>query len=75
MSYFKSESDEIIFYLLETDGKLRMRKLDVTDFNYENKEYAKKWRDGILNKIDKDHPKAAEAIGQLDSIFNIMIDC
>jgi hypothetical protein len=75
ISYFKSEQDELIFYLLELDGEVQLEKLKITKFHYNNKEYAKTWRNKLIHKLHPDvckHPKALEATAEINRIYERM---
>ena len=71
--YFKSRTAEFVFYLTETDGILRNRKLGITPIQYCNKELAGKWRDTILSMMEEDHQGKAKAIEYLEEIYKLMI--
>ena len=74
--YFISKIDEYIFYLLELEGELRMKKLGINKSHFTNKKKAKQWRDKISKEIhpDKsDHEKSEEAMAKLNSIYEAMI--
>lgn len=75
-AFFKGESEEVIFYLVELDGKIRLDKLGVNMMHYSKKEFASKWRNNIAKKIHPDicnHPKAGEAMNELNDIYKEMI--
>lgn len=75
-SPFKSEADELIYYLLELDGTSRIQKLDITPYHYQNKEYAGKWKDGIYQKISpfvSNHPLCEKALEELNRLYKSMI--
>lgn len=74
--YFASEEQEYIYYLLELDGGQRVEKLGICPIHFKNKKKAKEWRDSISKKIHPDvskHVKAAEAMSQLNDLYNEMI--
>ncbi|WP_444684527.1 hypothetical protein [Alkalicoccus luteus] len=75
VNYFKTEVDELIFYLLELDGDSRLDKLGVTSFHYRNRKYANNWRKDLARKLHPDvckHPKAEEAYKELSKIYEGM---
>lgn len=76
IEYFKTEEDEIIFYLLEMDGKARSEKLGITRECFIDKKHAKIWRDNICKKIHPDktnNKKATEAAAKLNQLYKEMI--
>lgn len=76
IDYFKTRTDEIIYALIELKGKQRQEKLNITNFCYNNAQYAKKWRNDILKLIHPDktrHPKAEEAITLLQELYEGMV--
>lgn len=73
--YFKSSSDELIFYILELSGKKRNEKLGVKESYYKNSDEAKKWRNNILKKIHPDisnNPNASEAIIRFEQLYELI---
>lgn len=73
--YFTSKSNEYIFYLIELDGELRMKKLGITKTHFTNKKRAKTWRDKISKEIHPDinnHPKAHLAMSKLNEMYASM---
>ncbi|WGF39923.1 MULTISPECIES: hypothetical protein [Lysinibacillus] len=75
--YFKTEADQIIYALLELQGKQRQEKLHITKFCYNNAQYAKKWRNDLAKIIHPDktaHPKAEEAIQALQELYEGMVE-
>lgn len=76
IEYFKTEEDQIIFYLLEMDGKSRSEKLGITRECFIDKKYAKTWRNNIYKKIHPDktnNKKATEAAAKLNQLYKEMI--
>lgn len=76
IKYFKSEEDEIIFYLLEMEGKKRSEKLGITRACFINEKEAKKWRNRISKKIHPDktnNKNATEATAKLNQLYKEMI--
>lgn len=74
-SFFKSESDEVIFYLTQLEGKVRLKKLGVNVAHYSNKKLADKWRRNIAKKIHPDKCKeklATQAMAELSNIYEEM---
>lgn len=74
--YFKDEASEIIFYLLELDGELRLKKLKVNGRYYKDKEQARAWHNELIKKIHPDqshHEKAEEATKELNELYGSMI--
>lgn len=74
--YFASEEQEYMYYLLELSGGQRIEKLGISPSHFANKKRAKEWRDAICKKIHPDiskHIKAAEAMSQLNELYNEMI--
>lgn len=75
--YFNSEADKYIFYLLELSGEERMKHLKIYKSLYINKKEAKKWYTNIAKIIHPDvckDAKAADAMSELRSIYDKMID-
>ncbi|MDX8289113.1 hypothetical protein SLL00_04890 [Metabacillus indicus] len=75
IEYFKTEVDQYIYYLLELDGKVRQKKLNITDYHYRNNQYASKWYKDIIKIIDPDickHEKANQAVAELNNIYKGM---
>lgn len=76
IEYFKSRSDELIFYILEFSGKKRNEKLGVKESYYRNKRQAKIWRNTILKEIHPDickNVKANEAIHAFEQLCELII--
>ena len=74
--YFVSKEAEIIFYLVELNGEIRLKKLGITKRYYNNKTKATNWRNDVLKIIHPDkcsHEKASEATSKLNSIYKEMI--
>lgn len=74
--YFKSKSDELIFYILELNGKNRNQKLGVMNEFYKDKVAAEKWRRNILLKIHPDicnNSKASEAVIKFEQLCELII--
>lgn len=74
--YFKSKTDEYIFYLLEMDGKQRAEKLKINRNCYLSKVEAKKWRNKIAKELHPDksnHKKATQAAAKLNQLYKEMI--
>lgn len=74
--YFVSKEAEIIFYLVELSGEVRLNKLGLTKSHYSNKNKATKWRNTILKIIHPDkclHLRSSEATKTLNSIYKEMI--
>ncbi|OPX49138.1 hypothetical protein [Clostridium thermobutyricum] len=75
-NYFKSKSDELIFYILELSGKARNKKIGLNEEIFADKNLAKKWRNQILQKIHPDiskNPKADEAVIKLEQLYELVI--
>lgn len=71
--YFKNEESEIIFYLLELDGSIRMKKLKITKALFFNKISSKKWYDEKFNLINNsNHELKEEALNKLKQLYNSM---
>ena len=73
--YFNSKASEYIFYLIELDGDIRMKKLGITNVHFKNKRLAKKWREQISKAIHPDvcqHPYATQAMSKLNELYNQM---
>ena len=76
LDYFKSKEDELIFYILEMDGKRRSEKLGITRKCFVNQEEAKKWKNGILKCIHPDktgHKHSNEAVAEINQLFEEMV--
>lgn len=71
--FFKSKTDELIFYLTQLSGESQLGKLGITLFHYRNKECATKWFSDTKMQIDQAHPESAEAIAKLSIIYRDMI--
>lgn len=74
--YFKSKTDEYIFYLLEMDGKQRAEKLKISRNCYLSISAAKKWRNKIAKELHPDksnHKKATQAAAKLNQLYKEMI--
>lgn len=75
--YFKSKADKYIYCLLELSGEQRMKQLKIYKSLYINKEAAKEWYMNIAKNIHPDickSKKAAEAMAELRSIYNNMVN-
>lgn len=73
--YFNSQASEYIFYLIELDGEIRMKKLGITNAHFKNKRLAKKWREDISKAIHPDvcqHPYATQAMSKLNDLYSQM---
>lgn len=74
MTYFKDETSEYLYYLLELDGKIKTDKLGITKRLYSNKEAALKWKEKLESKLsDTTHEKYELGIKELEEIYNFMI--
>lgn len=76
IEYFKSRSDELIFYILELSGKNRNEKLGVKESFYRNKKQGKTWRNKILKEIHPDvctNERANEAIHAFEQLCELII--
>lgn len=76
IDYFKSKEDELIFYILEMDGKRRSEKLGITRKCFLNKEEARKWKNNILKSIHPDkvsHKYSNEAVAEINQLFEEMV--
>ncbi|WP_297632283.1 hypothetical protein [uncultured Clostridium sp.] len=76
IEYFKSRSDELIFYILELSGKNRNEKLGVKESFYRNKRQGKTWRNKILKEIHPDvctNERANEAIHAFEQLCELII--
>lgn len=74
MTYFKDETSEYLYYLLELDGKIKTNKLGITKRLYSNKEAALKWKEKIEDKLtDTTHEKYELGIKELEELYNFMI--
>lgn len=60
MDYFKSEADKLIFALLETDGKTRMRLIGSSEELYYNRDKLEDWYTKTSEILDKSSNKKAE---------------
>lgn len=60
MDYFKSEADKLIFALLETDGKTRMRLIGSNEELYYNRDKLEDWYAKTSEILDKSSNKKAE---------------
>lgn len=74
-SYFNSLTDEYLFYLLELEGELRMKKLGITRQHFSNSKVAKQWYRSLAKMIHPDvchHPNATLAMNQLTQLYREM---
>lgn len=72
--YFKSEESETIFYLLELDGSIRMKKLKITRMLFSSKKASKVWYDEKFNLINNsNHSLKVEALNKLKELYNDML--
>jgi L-rhamnose mutarotase len=74
-NYFKSEESKYIFALVETDGKVREKMLNISLSLYEDKEAAKKWRSQIAKIVHPDTctlPNAEKAMVKLNELYEGM---
>ena len=51
---FVSRQAEVVFYLTQTDGKLRKKFLKITDDHYRDRKLAKKWFKSLAQVIHSD---------------------
>ncbi|MCL4591727.1 hypothetical protein [Fusobacterium nucleatum] len=71
--YFQDETTKIIFVLVELNGELQMKFLNIDRIHYANKKIAKNWYEEIKEKIkDAKHPKVNEAMEQLNKLYKGM---
>ena len=76
-TYFASEASEYLFYLLELDGELRIKKLGIHRGLFSNKKQAKTWYRNIAHVIHPDHcqhPKANQGMNVLNELYQSMIN-
>ena len=74
--YFANEAAEYLFYLLELEGELRMKKLNIQSTLFSNPKKAKNWYRQIAKIIHPDycpHPKATEGMTKLNELYAQMI--
>lgn len=73
--YFNSEVSEIIYYLLNLEGKSRLDKLKITQKYFLNREIAKEWKMNMAKKLHPDickHEKATEAMSEVNKLYKEM---
>ena len=71
--YFISEETKIIFALVELDKKPQLDLLGVDYYHYAVIEAGQKWYHETKDILEKsNHPKANEAMKQLEKIFKGM---
>jgi putative uncharacterized protein FNV0883 len=71
--YFISEETKIIFALVELDKKPQLDLLGVDYYHYAVIEAGQKWYYETKDILEKsNHPKAKEAMNQLEKIFKGM---
>lgn len=71
--YFISEETKIIFALVELDKKTQLDLLGVDYYHYAVIEAGQKWYHETKDILEKsNHPKAKEAMKQLEKIFKGM---
>lgn len=76
MDYFKSEADKLIFALLETDGKTRMRLIGSSEELYYNRDKLEDWYTKTSEILDKSsNKKAEEAKNKLLEITSRIREC
>lgn len=74
--YFTSKAMEYIFYLLELDGEIRMKKLEVTKSHFSSKKNAREWMKNISKEIHPDkckNSKAVDAMAKLNNMYSSMV--
>lgn len=72
--YFKSKDAEIIFYLVELDGRCRLDKLGVNCLHYQNSEKADRWKNAKMKVLEKStHRYKDTAIEELNNIYEQML--
>ena len=74
--FFKGNTEKLIFYLVELDGKTRLDKLGITLLHYTNKKIAKKWKNSVSKQIHPDvcnNPLASDAMNELINIYEEMV--
>jgi hypothetical protein len=70
--YFKSETDRLIYSLIELSGEPQLKALCINKSHFRDAKKAKALRNSIAHKIHPDkskHPKAEEAMGELTKLF------
>jgi hypothetical protein len=75
-NYFISEPSRYIFFLVELQGKIRQKHLEVTPLHYKDKSVAKKWMTNLMRQIHPDvcnHPQAKAAAQELYNMYKEMI--
>lgn len=75
-NYFKDEISEKLFYLLELEGELRLKKLGITKLHYKDKESATEWKRNMMKIIHPDqntHIKATEGTIELNKMYEEMM--
>jgi len=71
--YFKNHEAKIIFALVELDGKVQLNLLGIDYSHYAVIEAGQKWYHETKEILEKsNHPKANEAMKQLEKIFKGM---
>lgn len=73
--YFNSEVSEIIYYLLNLDGRVRLDKLKITQKHFLDKDIAKEWKLSMAKKLHPDickHEKATEAMSEVNKLYKEM---
>lgn len=74
---FTSERQQVIYYLIEHDGKKRNDLLGITDEMYENPDAAKKWFRRLVKIIRPDintDSRSAQAFQALHDIRSNLVD-
>lgn len=74
--YFKDKISEYIFYLLELNGEIQMKKLKISKIHYKDKNKAKEWRNNLIKMLHPDisfHAKTKEATEAINLIYKAMI--
>ena len=71
--YFQDETVKTIFVLVELNGELQMKFLNIDRIHYANKKIAKNWYESVKEKIkDSKHPKLEDAMQSLEKLYKGM---
>lgn len=76
IAYFKSETDRLIYALIELSGEAQLKALGINKSHFRDSHKAKQLRNSIVHLIHPDkcnHPKAKDAMTKLTKLFNEVV--
>jgi hypothetical protein len=74
VSYFKSKTDEILFYIFQLSGEAQHTKLGIQEYFYHDKYAAKEWYVSMKRRIDPSHHESLTAYQRLYRMYDSMIN-